>query len=130
MWVSGLGLFPQFQFLKKRAVTFGFGAVKVVEQASSSADHGEEASAGSEVFDGFFEVGGEVVNPIGEESNLNIGGAGVFLVQAIPCDDLAFWLRGHKKKTLCEKDFESMPEAGCSCACGWGWEGWGDRRWV
>ena len=45
MWVSGLGLFPQFQFLKKRAVTFGFGAVKVVEKASSSADHGEEAAA-------------------------------------------------------------------------------------
>ncbi len=130
MWVSGLGLFPQFQFLKKRAVTFGFGTVKVVEQASSSADHGEEASAGSEVFDGFFEVGGEVVNPIGEESNLNIGGARVFLVQAIPCDDLAFWLRGHKKKTLCEKDFESMLEAGYCSGCGRGWEGYGERRWV
>jgi hypothetical protein len=51
-------------------------------------------------------------------------------VQAVACDDLAFWLRGHKKKTLCEKDFESMLEAGCSCACGWGWQGCGDRRWV
>ena len=90
MWVSGLGLFPQFQFLKKRAVTFGFGAVKVVKKAASATDHGEEASAGSEVFDGFFEVGGEVVNPVGEKSNLNIGGAGIFLVQAIACDDLAF----------------------------------------
>ncbi len=50
MWVSGLGLFPQFQFLKKRAVTFGFGAVKVVKKAASATDHGEEASAGSEVF--------------------------------------------------------------------------------
>jgi hypothetical protein len=45
-----LGLFPQFQFLKKRAVTFGFGAVKVVKKAASATDHGEEASAGSEVF--------------------------------------------------------------------------------
>ena len=45
MWVSGLGLFPQFQFLKKRAVTFGFGAVKVVKKAASATDHGEEASA-------------------------------------------------------------------------------------
>ena len=90
MWVSGLSLFPQFQFLKKGAVTFGFRAVKVVKKAASSTDHGEEAAAGSEVFDGFFEVRREVVNPIREESNLNIGGAGVFLVQAIACDDLAF----------------------------------------
>jgi hypothetical protein len=64
--------------------------VKVVKKAASATDHGEEASAGSEVFDGFFEVGGEVVNPIREESNLNIGGAGVFVVQTIACDDLAF----------------------------------------
>lgn len=46
----GWFLFPQLQFLKKRAVTFGFGAVKVVEKAASAADHGEEAAAGSEVF--------------------------------------------------------------------------------
>ena len=90
MWVSGLGLFPQFQFLKKGAVTFGFRAVKVVEKATPATDHGEEAAAGSEVFDGFFEVGGEVVNPIGEKGNLHIGGAGVFVVQTIDCDDLAF----------------------------------------
>jgi len=71
-----------------------------------------------------------VVNPVGEKSNLNIGGAGVFLVQAVACDDLAFWLRGHKKKTLCEKDFESMLEAGYCSGCGRGWEGYGERRWV
>ena len=41
----GWVLFPQFQFLKKRAVTFGFGAVKVVEKAPPATDHGEEAAA-------------------------------------------------------------------------------------
>jgi len=59
----GLGLFPQFQFFKKGAVPFRFGAVKIVEKAAPATDHGEEATAGGEVFDGVFEVGREVVDP-------------------------------------------------------------------
>ena len=31
-----------------------------------------------------------MVNPICKKGNLNIGGAGIFVVQAIACDDLAF----------------------------------------
>ena len=124
-----LGLFPQFQFFKKGAVPFGFGAVKIVEESATATDHGEEATAGGEVFDGVFEVSREVVDPFCQECDLDIRGTGVFLVQAVACDDLAFWLRGHKKKTLCEKDFESMLDAAFYSVCGRGWEGCGERRW-
>ena len=59
----GLGLFPQFQFFKKGAVPFGFGAVKIVEKAAPATDHRKKATAGGEVFDGVFKVGREVVDP-------------------------------------------------------------------
>ena len=85
--------------------------MKIVEESATATDHGEEATAGGEVFDGVFEVGREVVDPFRQECDLDIGGTGVFVVQAVACDDLAFCQRGHKKKTLCENDFESMPDA-------------------
>jgi hypothetical protein len=56
-------LFPQFQFFKKGAVPFGFGAVKIVEESATATDHREKAAAGGEVFDGVFKVGREVVDP-------------------------------------------------------------------
>ena len=55
-----------------------------------------------------------MVNALCEESDLDVGGTGVFFVEPISCDDLAFCLPSHKKKTLCEKVFESMPDAGLS----------------
>ena len=59
----GFGLFPQFQFFKKGAVPFGFGAVKIVEKTAPATDHRKKATTGGEVFDGVFKVGGEVVDP-------------------------------------------------------------------
>ena len=55
-----------------------------------------------------------MVNTFSEESDLDVGRTGVLFVESIACDDLAFCLPSHKKKTLCEKDFESMPDAGLS----------------
>jgi len=107
----GFRLFPQFQFFKKGAVSFGLGPVKVVEKAAPATDHRKKTTAGCEVFDGIFEVGREVVDPFRKECDLDIGGTGIFVVQSVACDDLAFCQRGHKKKTLCENNFESMPEA-------------------
>lgn len=95
--------------------------MKIVEKAATATDHGKEAAAGSKVFDGIFQVGGEVIDPFGEERDLNIGGAGIFVVQAVACDNLAFCLRSHKKKILCGNNFESMPDAGHRFVCGWGW---------
>jgi hypothetical protein len=58
---------------------------------------------------------------------LDIRGTGVFVVQAVACDDLAFCQRGHKKKILCENNFESMPDAWLCFVGGWGWRDC--RRW-
>ena len=69
-----------------------------------------------------------MVNAFCEESDLDVGRAGVFFVEPISCDDLAFCLPSHKKKTLCKKDFESMLDAGLSFVVGWGWGDCGQWR--
>ena len=69
--------------------------MKVVEEAAAAADHGEEAAAGGEVLDGLLEVGGEVVDPVREDGDLDVRGAGVLLVQAVAGDDLTFRGGGH-----------------------------------
>jgi hypothetical protein len=66
-----------------------------------------------------------MVNAFCEESDLDVGRTGVFLVEPISCDDLAFCLPSHKKKTLCKKDFESMLDAVPSFVVGWDWVGCG-----
>jgi hypothetical protein len=92
--------------------------VEVVQKATTTADHRQKAATGSEVFYGVFQVGREVIDAFCEESDLDVGGTGVLFVKPIACDDLAFCLPSHKKKTLCEKYFESMPDAGLSFVCG------------
>jgi hypothetical protein len=59
---------------------------------------------------------------------LDIGGTGIFVVQAVACDDLAFCQRGHKKKTLCGNNFESMTDAWLYFVGGWGWGDCGQWR--
>ena len=70
--------------------------MEVVQKAATPTDHGEEAAAGGEVFDGLLEVSGKVVDAVREDGDLNVRGAGVFLVQAMSCDDLTFRGGGHK----------------------------------
>ena len=82
--------------------------MKVVEQAPAATDHGEEAAAGGEIFDRVFEVGGKVINAFGDEGDLDIRGSGIFIVEAVARDDLAFCLPSHKKEILCEVGFKSM----------------------
>ena len=71
---------------------------------------------------------GEVIDAFCEESDLDVGGTGVLFVKPIACDDLAFCLPSHKKKTLCENYFESMLDAGLSFVVGWGLGDCG--RWI
>ena len=78
-----VGLFPQVKFLEKVLVALGFGTVEVIEEAAAATDHGEETAAGGEVLNGLLEMGGEVVDPVCQDGNLHIRGAGVFLVQAV-----------------------------------------------
>jgi hypothetical protein len=92
--------------------------VEVVQKTTTTADHRQKATTGGEVFYGVFQVGREVIDAFCEESDLDVGGTGVLFVKPIACDDLAFCLPSHKKKILCEKYFESMPDAGLSFVCG------------
>jgi hypothetical protein len=79
--------------------------VEVVQKTTTAANHREKAATGSEVFYGVFEVGGKMIDAFRQESDLDVGRTGVLFVEPISCDNLAFCLPGHKKKTLCEKDF-------------------------
>ena len=70
--------------------------MEVVQEAAAAADHGQEAAAGGEILHRLLEVGGQVVDAIGQDGNLDVRGAGVLLVQAVTCNDLTFRRRSHK----------------------------------
>lgn len=76
--------------------------MEVVEKTATTANHGEKAATGCEVFYGVFEVGGEVIDAFREKSDLHVRRARVLIVKPVSCDDLAFCLPSHKKKILCE----------------------------
>lgn len=94
-WV---GLFPQVEFLKKRVVALGFRAVEVIQQAAAATDHGEEAPTGGEVLDRILEMRREMVDSLGQEGDLDVGGTGILVVETVACDDLAFRCCGHELK--------------------------------
>ena len=72
--------------------------MEVVQEAAAAADHGEKAAAGGEVLDGLLKVGGEVVDAIRENGDLDVRRAGIFLVQAVAGNDLTF--RGGRHKVI------------------------------
>ena len=94
----GVLLFPQVKLLQERVITLGFGAVEVVEQAPTAADHGEKASAGGEVLHGMLKVSRKVVDSLREECDLHVGGTRVLVVETVAGDDLAFRGCGHGLK--------------------------------
>ena len=106
----GFLLFPQVKLLQERVITLGFGAVEVIEQAPTAADHGEKAPAGGEVLHGMLKVSGKVVDSLREECDLHVGGTRVLVVETVAGDDLAFRGSGHGLK---RNTYAKMPSSQC-----------------
>jgi hypothetical protein len=64
-------------------ITFGFGAVKIIEKTPTPTDHREKTAAGGKVLYGVLQVGGEVVDSLRQESDLNIGRTCVLIVETV-----------------------------------------------
>ena len=73
-------LLTELQFLGDRDVPVGVGFVEIIQQATAAADHLEQPAARAVILGVLLQMLSEVVNPLCEQSNLNIGAPGVLFV--------------------------------------------------
>ena len=88
-------LLAQFQLLEKRAVALQVGVVEVLEQALALANHFEKAAFGVFVVFLTFEVTGDVVDALGEHSDLSFCRSGVCRFATVFRDDRRFAFFGN-----------------------------------
>ena len=78
--LATLKLLTELQFLGDGDVAAGIGFVEIIQQAAAAADHLEQPAAGAVVLHVLLQMLSEVVDPLREQSNLNVGAPGIFLV--------------------------------------------------
>jgi hypothetical protein len=81
-------LFPEVEALQDFLIPLSGFFFQVIEQTAALGHHLEQTPAGGMILGMGFEMGGEFVDPLGEDGNLNIGTAGVFFMQA----EIAYFL--------------------------------------
>ena len=81
-------LSPQTQLRDQAAIPLDVLAAKVVEQPAPFSDHEEQPAAAVMIVLVVAKVPGEVVDPLGEESYLNLGRPCVAVVRAVFGNDL------------------------------------------
>ena len=92
--MPGRVLVPQSQFLDELPVSVDVRALHVVEEATASSDHLEEATTAVVVLFVGAEMVVQIVDAIGEDRDLNAGGTAVRLVRAVLFDGRCF-VEGH-----------------------------------
>ena len=75
------GSFAQLQGVEERSVGVFVVEFEVFEEASAAADHLQQSLAGVEIFLMGLEMRGELVDPFGEQRDLDLGGSGVLLME-------------------------------------------------
>jgi hypothetical protein len=74
-------LVAQLQLLGDRLIAAHIRVVKVIQQTAALADHDQQPAARAVVFFAGLQVFGQMVDPLGQQGNLHVGGTGVALVQ-------------------------------------------------
>ena len=87
-------LVAQAQVGDQGAVALDVGALEVAQQAAALADEHQQAATRVVVLDVRAQVLGELVDPLGHQGDLDLGGAGVVLGAAVLADELALLLAG------------------------------------
>jgi hypothetical protein len=87
-----MGLSTQAKRLYDGAVSLDVIFLDVVEQASAPPNQHEQPSAGMVVLFVDLQMLGQILNAMGEQSNLDFGAAGVGIMQFIFFDQLLFVL--------------------------------------
>ena len=81
-------LFPEVQFLQQLVVFWQVMPFQVVEQFPAAAGHLQQSAAGVEVLAMGAQVLGQVIDPGGQQRDLNFARAGVLIVGFVFCDDV------------------------------------------
>jgi hypothetical protein len=81
-------LFPDAQPLDQTSVSLEIVAFEIVEKASALADQHEKPAAGVMILNVDLEVPREVVDPLTQQGNLNLRGAGVGRMEFIALENL------------------------------------------
>lgn len=81
-------LFAQFQPLDHFLVLFGHAVFEVREQFAAFADQKQQAAPAVIVFLMFFQVSCQLVDAGGDDRDLHLGGAGIFIMLGVLGDDL------------------------------------------
>ena len=74
-------LMTQFELLGNGLVAADVLALEILEQAAALADHHQQSAAGAVVFLVSLQMFGQMIDPLREQRDLNIGGTGVFNMQ-------------------------------------------------
>lgn len=111
-------LLSQTEFRDDRAVSFDILLLQIAEQILSVTDHLGQTSLGMEVLRVLFEVFGQNIDPLGEDGDLYLGGAGVAFAGLVLLDQSGFgFFADHNFSpffSLCRKLRQGQvpPEAG------------------
>lgn len=65
--------------------------MEVIQQSPALSDHHQQSTARAVVFDVLLQVFGQMIDALGQKSNLYVSGPCVALVQAEPCYRFSFF---------------------------------------
>ena len=86
-------LSAQTQTLDQGAVTVDVNALEVIKHTTTVADHQQQTTTGVVIVLVLLEVLGQISDALGEQSNLDLRGAGVTLVGCVGLDDFLLFLK-------------------------------------
>jgi hypothetical protein len=85
------GLVAQLELLGDRLIPRQVRVMEIIQQTAALPDHDQEATAGAVVFDIFLQMFGQMIDALGQKSDLHVSGPCVALVQSEPCYRLSFF---------------------------------------
>ena len=92
---SAIFLFADAELFNNHAVARDILLHQVIQQIAAMADHFQQAAAGVMVLLVHLQVLGQVVDPLGEDGDLDLGRTGVPLMRRIFLDNRGFFFRQH-----------------------------------
>jgi hypothetical protein len=81
----------EFELLGDRLITRQIGIVEIFQQSAALTDHFQQATAGAVVFDVLLQMFSQVIDSLGQKSDLHVSGPCVLFVQLKPCNRLSFF---------------------------------------
>ena len=82
---------PKLQFLCNRLIARQVGLMEIIQQTTALPDHFQQAASGAVVLDVLLQMFGQVIDALGQKSDLHVGGPCVALMQPEPCYRLSFF---------------------------------------